>query len=262
MRKHKVSAFIPVQNVEDIIEDCLKSITWVDEIFIVDSFSTDRTVEICKKFPKVKPVQHEYINSGEQRKWGMPQVAHEWVFIIDSDERCTPELRKEIEKILSMDDIPYDGYNVPIKTKFYGKLLYHDTFLGCGGKRLVRKKLHKNYVMKRVHAKLKIDRLTWIKNKKAYIIHIPIRDFKTQWQKMIRYATWAAEDMYETGKRVHWYHFSIRPLFKFLQFYIIRRGFIDGLRGLILCGLGGIAVFMKYYKLYEIRHNKSKIGNK
>jgi len=100
MRKNKISAFIPVQNVEDIIEDCLKSITWVDEIFIVDAFSNDRTVEFCRKFPNVKIVQHEYENSGAQRTWGMPNVSNEWVLIIDSDERCTPELKAEIEKKL------------------------------------------------------------------------------------------------------------------------------------------------------------------
>lgn len=251
-RKHKLSAFIPVQNVEDIIEACLESIQWIDEIFIVDAFSTDKTLEICRKYPNVKIVQHEYENSGAQRVWGMPQVAHEWVLIIDSDERCTSELRKEIERILSMEEIPFDGYNVYIKTKFFGKLLYHDTYLGSGGKRLVRRALHKNYVLKRVHAKLKFDKMSRIHNKRAYLIHIPIRDFKANWEKMIRYAIWAAEDMYDQGKKVHWYHFSLRPFYKFFHYYIIRRGFLDGIRGLILCGLAGIWVFMKYYKLFEM----------
>ena len=258
MERRKLSAFIPVQNVEDIIEDCLKSITWVDEIFIVDAFSTDNTVEICKKYPNVKLVQHEYKNSGAQRIWGMPQVAFNWVFIIDSDERCTPKLREEIENILSMDEIPFDGYNIHIKTKFMGKLLFHDTYLGSGGKRLVRKELHKNYVLKRVHAKLKIDKLTWLRNKKAYLIHIPIRDSKSQWHKMSRYASWAAEDMYENNKKVHWYHFAIRPLYKFFQYYFIRGGIVDGIQGLIICGLAGISIFMKYYKLFEFRNENEK----
>ena len=252
-RKHKLSAFIPVQNVEGSIEDCLASITWVDEIFIVDGFSTDGTVDICRKYPKVKIVQHAYENSGTQRSWGMPQVAHEWVFIIDSDERCTLELRGEIEKILSQEDIPYDGFNVPIRTMFFGKLLRHRTYLGSGGKRLVRREMYKNYVLKRVHAKLKIPRLTWIDNKDAYLIHIPIRDFQTQWKKLIRYSTWYAEDMFDRGERVRWYHFTLRPFFKFFQFYVVKGGFRDGLRGLALCMIAGVSIFMKYYKLYELR---------
>ena len=108
--RKKLSAFIPVQNVEDIIEECLESIKWVDEIFIVDAYSTDRTVEICNRYPNVKLVQHKYKNSGTQRIWGMPQVAHDWVLIIDSDERCNKELRDEIQRILSKDSINEDGY--------------------------------------------------------------------------------------------------------------------------------------------------------
>ncbi|MFZ1945955.1 MAG: glycosyltransferase family 2 protein, partial [bacterium] len=130
MRKHGISAFIPVQNVGHIIRDCLESVAWVDEIFVVDAFSTDDTVQVCRQFPNVTVVQHEYENSGRQRTWGMPQVAHEWVLIIDSDERCSPGLRKEIEGILSLDETPYDCYRVNIRTLFYGRMLKHKTYLG------------------------------------------------------------------------------------------------------------------------------------
>ena len=252
--RRKLSAFIPVQNVEDIIEDCLESIKWVDEIFIVDAYSTDNTLNICRKYSNVKIVQHEYENSGAQRSWGMAQVAHEWVLIIDSDERCTVELRKEIERILMMDEIPFDGFNVYIRTQFFGKLLTHKTYLGWAGKRLVRRDMHQNYILKKVHSYMKIDKLAWIENKDAYLIHIPIRDFRIQWEKLIRYSRWHARDMYDSGKHVHWYHFTVRPFFKFFQFYFIRRGFMDGVRGLIMCAIAGISVFMKYYKLWELYH--------
>ncbi len=254
--RRKLSAFIPVQNVEDIIEDCLESISWVDEIFIVDSYSEDKTEEICLRYPNVKLVKHKYKNSVEQRIWGMPQVTHDWIFIIDSDERCTARLRGEIEKILSLDDIPCEGYSIHIRTEFMGKLLHHDTYLGSGGKRLVLKEMSKNYIKKRVHAKMKIDKLSWIRPKQAYLVHIPIKSFGEQWHKMIRYATWAAEDMHENGKEVNWYHFLIRPWIKFIQYYIIRGGFFDGLRGIIMCAFGGMAVFMKYAKLWEMNHKK------
>lgn len=254
--KRKLSAFIPVQNVEDIIEDCLESIKWIDEIFIVDALSTDKTVEICSRYPNVRIVQHEYENSGAQRFWGMPQVAHEWVFIIDSDERCTPELRTEIENILSQDEIHFDGFNISIRTRFLGKLLTHQTYLGSGGKRLVRREMYKNYVLKNVHAKLKIPRLTWIENKNAYLIHVPIRNFQAQWEKLVRYSVWYAQDMFEQGKRVQWYHFTIRPFYKFFQFYVMKLGFLDGFRGLILCIIAGISIFMKYYKLWEMYHQE------
>ncbi len=254
MRKHKISAFIPVQDVEDIIEDCLKSISWVDEIFIVDAYSKDRTVDICKKFPKVKIVQHEYENSGAQRTWGMPQVAHDWVLIIDSDERCTPELQIEIEKILEMDEIPFEGYLVYLKTEFFGKIQHHDRYLGYQGMRLVRKESYKEYTLRSVHSTLDIKNRSRLKNKNAFIIHIPIRNFKQHWLKMFRYANWQAEDMFQKGERANIFYFIFRPFFKFLIHFFFKLGFLDGMRGLILCSIASISVFMKYYKLFELQN--------
>lgn len=259
MRKHKLSAFIPVQNNADVIRNTLDSITWVDEVFIVDGFSTDDTVEICNSYPNVKLVQHEYINSGEQRSWGMPQVAYDWVFVIDSDEICTPELREAIEEILSQDEIKYDGFLVKIKTKFMGKVLKHPTYLGGGGKRLVRKELYKNFIIKRVHSKIKVDNKTWIKKKGAFLIHEPIRDFTYQWTKLIRYSEWYADDMFEKNKKVGIVHFTLRPFFKFFQYYIIRGGFRDGIRGFLLCFIAGISIFMKFYKLWML-NTKSEMN--
>ena len=256
--KRKLSAFIPVQNVEDIIEECLESIKWADEIFIVDAFSTDKTVEICHRYPNVKIVQHEYKNSGAQRSWGMPQGAHDWVFIIDSDEKCNDVLRIEIQNILSKDTIEVDGFWVPIKVKFLGKLQHHDRALGHSGMRLVRKKTYKNYVLKSVHSKLVVINAGRIKNKNAFLVHEPIRGFSSHFKKMIRYAEWSAQEMYENGIRTKWYHFVFRPFFKFILHYFIKFGFLDGMRGLILCQITAISVFMKYYKLYFLSRKLSK----
>jgi len=258
MKRRKLSAFIPVQNVEDIIEECLESIKWVDEIFVVDAFSTDKTLEICHRYPNVKIVQHEYENSGAQRSWGMPQVSHDWIFIIDSDERCNEELREEIEKILEKEKIDVDGYWVSIKTKFLGKLQNHDRALGHSGMRLVRKKTYKNYVLKSVHSKLVVINAGRIKNKNAFLVHEPIYGFSSHFKKMVRYAEWSAQDMYENGIRAKCYHFVFRPLFKFIVHYFIKLGFLDGMRGLILCQITAIFVFMKYYKLYFLSRKLSK----
>jgi glycosyltransferase involved in cell wall biosynthesis len=262
MKKRKLSAFIPVQNVEDIITECLESIKWVDEIFIVDAHSTDKTLEICGRYPNAKIVQHEYKNSGAQRSWGMPQVTHDWVFIIDSDERCNEELRKEIEKILETEKIDGDGFWVSIKTRFLGKLQNHDRALGHTGMRLVRKKTYKNYVLKKVHSKLIVLNSGKIKNKNAFIVHEPIRRFSSHFKKMIRYAEWSAQEMYENGIRTKWYHFVFRPFFKFIVHYFIKLGFLDGMRGLILCQVTAISVFMKYYKLYFLSRKMSEKRSK
>jgi glycosyltransferase involved in cell wall biosynthesis len=255
MRKHKVSAFIPVQNVEDIIEECLDSVSWVDEIFVVDGFSTDRTVELCRRHPKVRLVQHAYENSGAQRAWGMPQVAHEWVFVIDSDERCTTELQAAIEQVLARDTIVEDAFRVAIRTEFLGRLLRHKAYLGYRGNRLVRRELHATFAPQRVHAGMRPRRWAWIPGR-AWLVHKPIRSLESHWRKMFRYATWSAEDMRERGVRARWYHFTVRPALKFLHFYLLRGGFRDGLRGLTICVLGGITVSLKYLRLYELAEGR------
>ena len=255
-KSRKLSAFIPVQNVEPIIEECLESIKWVDEIFIVDSFSTDKTLEICRQYDNVKILQNEYENSGAQRYWGMPQVTHDWIFIIDSDERCNKYLRSEIENILSYDKIDVDGFWVNIKTRFLGKIQNHDRYLGHRGMRLVRKHTYKNFDLKRVHSKLVVENSGKIKNKDSFIIHEPIRDFSEHLIKMIRYAEWAAQDMYDKGVRVNAFHFLFRPIGKFVIHYFIKKGFLDGIRGLILCKIASFSVFLKYYKLYHIQNQK------
>jgi len=253
LRKHKISAFIPIQNVSDIIENTLNSIQWVDEIFIVDGYSTDNTVEICRRYLKVKIVQHEYENSGAQRMWGMPQVKNNWIFVIDSDEICTPGLQDSIEEILSSDSIKYDGYRIRIKTKLLGKVLNHDHYLGWSGMRLFKKEVIDNYKLKRVHSKMNIVPEGNVTGEGAYIIHEPIHDFAVAIKKMIRYAEWAAQDMFERGKRASLLHFIIRPLHKFFVLYIIRLGFLDGIRGLNLCMMASFSVFLKYYKLFFLR---------
>ena len=97
-----------------------------------------------------------------------------------------------------------------------------------------------------------------INNRKAFLIHEPIREFSAHIRKMIRYAEWAAEDMHEDGIRARWYHFVFRPMFKFFIHYFIKLGFLDGVRGLILCQISAISVFMKYYKLYFLSRELSK----
>src|SRR3989338_3670761 len=106
MERKKLSVLVPTNNEEGNIRDCLESVKWADEIFIVDSFSSDRTLEIARQYTN-RIVQHEYINSATQKNWAIPQAKYEWVLIVDSDERVTKELREEIEKALSenSDDI-------------------------------------------------------------------------------------------------------------------------------------------------------------
>ena len=92
----KVSGVITSFNEEHNIAECIESLDWCDEIILVDSFSTDTTPEIAGRYPKVKLFQRPYFGAGAQKNWAMQHVENDWIFLLDSDERCTPELREEV----------------------------------------------------------------------------------------------------------------------------------------------------------------------
>jgi len=101
--REPVTVLIPTFNEEDNIRACLESVKWADELFVVDSFSTDRTLDICRGYTE-RIVQHEYVNSAAQKNWAIPQASHQWVMIVDSDERVSDELRDSILKALENPD--------------------------------------------------------------------------------------------------------------------------------------------------------------
>lgn len=249
-----VSAFVLTQNNANSIRDCLDSVTWCDEIIVVDSFSTDETLEIAATYSNLRILQHQYETAREQRVWGIQHVRSKWTFILDSDEVCSEALRDELIRILKSGDDTYDGYLCLIRTKIFGKLLKHQDCISSMGKRLVlTTRATRYHSATRVHASIRLD------NKKKmpakyYIIHNPIQSFSDHFRKMARYTRWQAQDMFDVGKKVHWWHFTLRPIGKFLQFYIIKGGFRDGIEGLIVCTLGAVNVAMKHIILAEMNH--------
>jgi len=257
MARHKVSGFVPCQNSEAVIRECLETLRWCDEVLVVDGYSTDKTLEIVKEFENTRIIQHEYINSVEQKVWALPQAKYEWIFQLDSDERCTPDLQKQIEKMLSQETITGYSYKFRMKTILFGKLLKHDVYTGYLTKRFYRREIYKTFTKNRVHGRL-IPPEPSIFISDVHVYHDPIRNFSQNWQKMIRYAEWAAQDLYENKVKVHWWNLLLQPAIKFWRFYLLKCGFRDGLAGIIMCTFGGMAVFMKYAKLWELYQKNDK----
>ena len=96
-----ISGVVTSFNEDHNIAACLESLLWCDEIILVDSFSTDRTPEIAQTFDKVRFFQRKYFGAGAQKNWALQHVQHDWVFLLDADERCTPELRREVEELVA-----------------------------------------------------------------------------------------------------------------------------------------------------------------
>ena len=118
---NKLTVIVPCCNNEAIIRDCLESVKWADEILICDSFSTDKTLDIAREYSD-RIIQHEYINSATQKNWAIPQAGNEWVFIVDTDERITDELRDEVVSVLKNQG-ESEGFNIPRANYSFGRRL-------------------------------------------------------------------------------------------------------------------------------------------
>ena len=247
----KLSVIIPTWNEEEHIEEALKSVAFADEIIVVDSFSTDRTVEIAQKYTD-KVWQHEYINSATQKNWAIPQTTHEWVFVLDADERVTPELQEEIKRILS-SETEYVAFWIGRINYFMGKLIRYSGWQNDSVIRLFRKSKCKYQDLK-VHSEVvangEVGRL------KHKLIHYTYKDWATYYEKIDRYALWGARDRVDKIKKVTLYHLCLKPAFRFFKHYFIKGGFLDGLHGFVVSALSGYSVFLRNLKLWRMKNGE------
>ncbi|KPJ59914.1 MAG: hypothetical protein AMJ46_09070 [Latescibacteria bacterium DG_63] len=245
----KVTAIIPTFNEEANIRECLESVSWADEVVVVDSFSTDSTVEICREHG-VTVVQHEYLNSASQKNWILPRVSNTWVLIVDADERVTEPLRKEILSILGSEP-ECDGYWIRRRNRFFGKEI---RFCGWQRDKVLRlfDRDKGRYEEKHVHAEVSIDGRTGVLS--GHLLHDSYRSFSSYLTKLDTYTDWGAQDDAQGGGRFVTARLLLRPPARFVRMYVLQLGFLDGLEGFILCVLAATSVFIKYAKLWRMLH--------
>ena len=228
----RVTALITTYNEEKNIEKCIKSVSWADEILVIDSFSTDNTVSICKKLG-AKVLQREYNYAANQKNWAIPQATHPWIVLLDADEITESSLEKEIKSILKTRP-KFTAYWIQRRNYFLGKKV---RFCGWQNDHVVRF-FHRDfhiYENKMVHEEIIQTRPFGIL--KSKIIHNTTSDLKAYTQKIERYAHFAAQEFMRKSKRITIFDLYIKPAFKFLNSYIIRGGIFDGKIGWIICKL-------------------------
>ena len=248
-----VTALIHTLDEHDYIEDCIRSVDWADEIYLMDSFSRDGTVELVReKFPRVRIEQREYLGAASQKNYAIDRATHDWIFVIDADERVTPKLRDEILRTL---DGPLDlwAYSVGRFNFMLGRPV---RFSGLQRDRVTRlfHRKHARYPNKRVHADLLVDGEAGRLGHK--MDHLYIRSFDHMIAKMTRYGNWAATQMFIDGKEASLLDILGHPLAKFIRDYIFNFGFLDGAPGLISVGMHVYYTFWKYAKLWEFNRLK------
>lgn len=245
-----VSAIIHTLNEIEQIEDCLRTVEWADEIYLVDSLSTDGTVQrVREKFPTARVEEREYLGAASTKNYAIDRAAHEWIFVIDADERVTPELRDEILRTL---EGPLDvwAYSVGRRNFMLGKEV---RFSGLQRDRVTRlfHREHARYPNKRVHADLVVDGAT--RDLRHKMLHYYIRSFDHMIAKMTRYANWGAAQMFIDGKTTNAWGIFSHAFAKLVRDYVFNLGFLDGARGVISVGMHVYYTFWKYAKLWELR---------
>jgi len=259
MNERKVSVYVITFNEEKKIRACLESVTWADEIVVVDSFSTDKTVEICRQFTD-KIYQHEFNGFGELRNAALSHVSNDWVLSIDSDERATPELRDEIRAKLSGSGPDADAYLVPRKSYFLDHWIRHcgwypdyrqPQFFNRQKMKYTLQKVHETYILDG-----KLSRLN------GHALQFPFLSMDQFLRKIDRYSTLRAGEMLAAGKRFKIRHLLLNPAAMFVRMYVAKLGFLDGKAGLILSLLYGYYTMIKYIKLWEQQNNKPQAESK
>ncbi len=245
--KTKISAVVIAFNEEQKIERCLKSLNWADEIIVVDSFSTDSTVEICRRYTD-KVFQHPWPNDySAQRTRAQQHAAHDWVLFLDADEVVTKPLRDEI--IARFAEGPdADAYGIPRREYFGGKWItaggwypQHKTILFRKSGGTWVNPIHEKFVTRG-----KVEQL------EHPILHDGYGDFRTFMEKFNHYSSLEAERTFREGRR----KFSLmkalfKPLERFVGRYVRHRGYRDGVHGFYMAAIIAFNYFLQEFKFYE-----------
>lgn len=245
-----LSAFLIVFNEEKNIERCLNSIKWANEIVIVDSNSTDRTVEVCQRYTD-KIFSREFLNYSDQKNFALSQITGDWALSIDADEELTEALVNEIKDLLQSNP-QHDGYRIHRTSYIFGRQFH---FSGTQHDKPIRLfKKGRGEFTQPIHEIVSIrGSVGELKNE---INHFTYDNISSYFLRLHRYTTMEAEFLATKCQKVNITDWTIRPFAMFLKLYIINQGFRDGFEGFLFCFFSGWYVFVKHVKCLELLRRK------
>ena len=247
-----LSVVIITRNEEKNIVACLESVSWADEIVVVDSGSTDRTVELCRRYTDHVSFR-EWDGYSGQRNAAHDMAAKDWILSLDADERVTPELAEEIKGMLVDPEPGVDGYRLPYKVFFRDQWLRHGGFYPEKHLRLFRRG-RGAYGPRAVHEAIQVDGGTADLN--GHIEHYTYDSISDFIKRMEAYSTLSAQEYAAKGRKIGVFGMTGHAAWNFFQMYILNRGFLDGYVGFLLAGLYSMYSFVKYAKLHEINQTE------
>jgi glycosyltransferase involved in cell wall biosynthesis len=250
----RVSAVIIVYDEERNLPSCLETLSWADEIVVVDSYSQDRTVEVARKHTDAI-YQRKYQGHIDKKRFAVSKASHDWVFSIDADERATSELVEEIKAVLSKGGDGRDAYTMPRITWHLGRWIRHGEWHPDRVTRLFRKS-RMRYEGTEPHDRVIIDGLTG--HLKGKLLHYNYRDYAHQIRTVQAYSDLAARDMLGNKAHAGILNLVFRPAFRFFKCYFLKLGFLDGWPGFIMASTSAFYVHAKYAKLYELQKVRTR----
>lgn len=226
------------------IEACLASVAWADEILVIDSGSTDRTVEIARA-RGARVIERDWPGYAAQKNFAAGEAAHDWILSIDADERVTPELAAEIRALLAGSPSAA-GYRIPRVTWHMGRWIRTTDWYPDYQLRLYDRR-HARWKAKPVHESVETD--TPPGQLRRELQHYAYRDIGHHHQTMDRYTTLAADEMHAAGRRATVVDLTLHPWAAFVRNYLLRRGCLDGVPGFVISVMNAYYVFLKFAKL-------------
>ena len=254
-----VSAFVVCKNEEKHIAQCLESLNFCDEILVVDSFSTDRTPEICKSH-NVTFIQRSWPGYREQKEFAANSAKNEWVFFLDADERLTEDLKIEILNLFKPENSEtlnsYDGFYVCRVMYFLGKWWRKGGWYPDNVIRLF-KKSKTSWLGIDPHEVVTVDGKLGKLN--GEIEHFSYDNLPDQVNKLSSHALTRARADSLLEKEASISRMFVNPILRFLKFYFLKKGFLEGFPGLIVAILEAYYTFLKYVYLWELNREKDRV---
>lgn len=248
----KISAIIPTFNEEINIEEAIKSVDFADEIIVIDSYSTDKTVELANKH-NVRLIQRVFDDFSSQKNHAIELASNDWIYVLDADERVTEPLRNEIlEAVKNPKD--FVGFYSYRTFYFGGRKINYSGWQRDKVVRLFLKEFCK-YNGNLVHEVIKADgKLGFFKTK---LEHYSYRGFDHYITKLNHYAWLQAQQLKSKGCRVNLYHILIKPPARFVIHYVLRLGFLDGFPGFVIAVTQSYGVLTRFIKLWLLNNKLS-----
>ncbi len=247
-----ISIIIIARNEARRIETCLRSARFADEIVLVDSGSTDETVAIAREYAD-QVIETEWRGYGATKQLALDHARGDWVLWLDADESVPEDLRDEI--LAAVNTREYAGYYIARKTLFLGHWIRHCGWYPDYVLRLFRRGADPRFSDHEVHESLRIVGTT------GYLKHPMVHDTDPTLHhylaKFNSFTSLGARQLYLSGTRFRLTDLVFRPIFTLVKMYVLKRGFLDGLPGFILCGLSACYVFTKYAKLWHLHLRSS-----